>query len=172
MSPQQREIRKREIEAEKIPEEQLLEIVEKVDEENYLVQSFTLEDVAYHVKISGVEVSECNCIDFTFYKNLCKHMYLLLRCFPTFILSMGPRYSNISSDISIPEENSSNLPILTQEIESTELASRFERLGEIIRRNEHSQNILVSLDHLCTKAFKEINETYLAPNSHIERQRR
>src|SRR4051812_31092913 len=103
MSPKQREIRKREIEAETIPEDHLMEMVEKMDEENYFVQSFTLEDVACHVKISGVEVSECNCIDFTFYKNPCKHMYLLLRCFPVFILSRSSSYSTIPSNITAPQ---------------------------------------------------------------------
>lgn len=172
MSPHQRELRKREIEAEKILEEQVLEMIEKINDEKFLVQSFTLEEVIYEITVSGIEVCACNCTDFTYYRTPCKHMYLLLRGFPTFIISRYPSYSNVNFDINISQEEVHNNLDTQQGVQATELASKFERLGELIRTNERSQTLLIKLNNLCTKAFNEFNETSLAPNSHFERQRR
>src|SRR4051812_20584562 len=94
MSPQQREIRKREIEAEKIPEEQILEMVEKINDEKYLVQSFTLEDIVYEITVSDIEICACNCTDFSFFKSPCKHMFLLLRSNPTFVIARNQSYGS------------------------------------------------------------------------------
>lgn len=171
MSPQQRELRKREIEAEKVPEEQVAEMIEKVSDEEFLVQSFTLEDVVYEIKISGIEVCTCNCADFAFYRSPCKHIYLLIRGFPTFIISRSITYINNSLNFDLNHEEVQYSQGAREEIEAIDIASKFERIGELIRGKELSQTILIKLDNLCTRAFNEINENNLAPNAHFERQR-
>ncbi len=87
MSPFERERRKREIEAESIQEDYINEMIQSRDEEHYLVQSFTLEDIEYEVLVSENTVCNCACPDFSHFQQPCKHMYLLLRCFPNFTIT-------------------------------------------------------------------------------------
>ncbi|KAG1049846.1 hypothetical protein G6F43_007851 [Rhizopus delemar] len=79
MGPESRR-RQREMVADIIPEDRMIEMISKDGDTQYTVESFNQENILYVVKINeDGKIASCSCCYFKFNSAVCKHMYLLKR---------------------------------------------------------------------------------------------
>ncbi|KAG1608501.1 hypothetical protein G6F46_011501 [Rhizopus delemar] len=80
MGPDLRRRRQREMVADSIPKDRMIEIISKDGDTQYTVESFNQENILYVVKINeDGKIASCSCSYFNFNSAVCKHMYLLKR---------------------------------------------------------------------------------------------
>ncbi|KAG1514525.1 hypothetical protein G6F53_003602 [Rhizopus delemar] len=80
MGPELRRRRQREMVADSIPEDRMIEMISKDGDTQYTVESFNQENILYVVKINeDGKIASCSCSCFNFNSAVCKHMYLLKR---------------------------------------------------------------------------------------------
>ncbi|KAF7726594.1 hypothetical protein EC973_008639, partial [Apophysomyces ossiformis] len=100
MGPEERERRRREIAAQKIPDTVIEDIVEQPADYIFTVKSFTQEDVTYDVTVSNNAMTSCSCRDFQWRQSACKHMHLLHRVKPDLEILVPPQLE-IANPISV-----------------------------------------------------------------------
>jgi hypothetical protein len=79
MGPEERRIRRRQIEAEQFATDVLPDMVDDNTPGIFVVHSFTNQSITYEVEVNEGEMISYKCKDFVFNKRACKHMYLLNR---------------------------------------------------------------------------------------------
>ncbi|KAG1450582.1 hypothetical protein G6F46_001680 [Rhizopus delemar] len=80
MGPELRRRRQREMVADSIPEDRMIEMISKDSDIQYTVESFNQENIVYVVKINeDGKIASCSCSYFKFNSAVCKYMYLLKR---------------------------------------------------------------------------------------------
>jgi hypothetical protein len=78
MGPEERRIRRRQIEAEQFATDVLPDMVDNTPG-IFVVHSFTNQSITYEVEANQGEMISYKCKDLVFNKRACKHMYLLNR---------------------------------------------------------------------------------------------
>jgi hypothetical protein len=154
MGPEERSRRTRQIEAERVLEDSLPDMIESSDEPSvYKVKSFQSEYVWYKVKVEDNGMVSCSCADFRYMQNACKHMFLPHRLYSTLL-----PYQNTFQEISFS-------PVNVDASEPEVVCERAPRVDAPVTLARNSNNIMSDIANLqaalreYTENSHELNET-------------
>ncbi|KAI8976880.1 hypothetical protein BDB01DRAFT_852855 [Pilobolus umbonatus] len=137
MGPEERRIRRRQIEAEQFATDVLPDMISESNTSGIsAVQSFTDQSIYYEVEVSEDEMISCECKDFSYNKRAGKHMYLLNRLHVN-ISPYKVNFQEVSYDIvQVEEENTEVVEGVAAEVEDNNIAGRIQNLKAVFRSYE------------------------------------
>ncbi|KAG1573839.1 hypothetical protein G6F50_002496 [Rhizopus delemar] len=166
MGPELRRRRQREMVADNIPEDRMIEMISKDGDTQYTVESFNQENILYVVKINeDGKSASCSCSYFKFNSAVCKHMYLLQRHINIEVevlsrmktlLSQAP--IPVLADTSVNDDISYN--VSSQDVEHSILKRNIRLVLDSFRHLKRSINAINDHDILDNvyKKLKEIRQ--------------